>query len=698
MSRRALHLAVVLGSVALCAARAGALEVDEDEALGFERTPPRLGYVEGDVSYWRPGAEDWSPARVNTPLAAGDELFVTDEANLELEVGPGGFVRAGEQTQLAVASLEPDFLQLRVTEGRLSLDLRRRRSGQTFEIDTPNAAFTIEHTGYYRVEVDGEDTTFTSRRGGRATVTAASGVSAAIAPSEQVVVTGADAASVESYSAPDLDAWDRWNYARSDRQVDPVSSRYVTAGVYGVHDLDHYGDWRVVPSYGALWVPRSVAVGWVPYSSGRWFYDPYYGWTWIDDAPWGWAPFHYGRWVYVSGYWGWCPGPLVTRAYYAPALVAFYGGSGVSIGYGGPGIAWVPLGWGEPLIPWWGSARFRRYPRWGGWGGPRVVNQVVVTHDHVIEVNQIKSHENLHVRNAVVRVDRDHFGRHTDRSARFAHGDAKDLAPLHGVPPVQPDRTSLVADPGRASKPPAAVFSRRVVATREPRPDPLPDFSSAKLEGPAQASPRVREPEPRAAAPAPRIVEPPREGKRIKVSTRPPFGSQADGERKIPPPAPRFGEIDRKSAPATPSAPAQPQATPVQTERPARVKPEPSRAQPQAPRVAPEPRTAQPRTPRVAPEPRTVQPQTPRVAPQPRTVQPQTPRVQPEPARVRVAPEAPRAGAPAVREPAAVVRPSRTPGAGRAADTAPATRALPGEPANRVYQGPRGGGGAHRWR
>ena len=48
---------------------------------------------------------------------------------------------------------------------------------------------TIEHDGYYRVEVDGETTTFTSRRGGRATVTPAAGDSAAIAPSEQVVVT-----------------------------------------------------------------------------------------------------------------------------------------------------------------------------------------------------------------------------------------------------------------------------------------------------------------------------------------------------------------------------------------------------------------------------------------------------------------------------------------------------------------------------
>ena len=34
-------------------------------------TPPRLALVEGDGSYWRPGAEDWVPAQLNTPLSDG---------------------------------------------------------------------------------------------------------------------------------------------------------------------------------------------------------------------------------------------------------------------------------------------------------------------------------------------------------------------------------------------------------------------------------------------------------------------------------------------------------------------------------------------------------------------------------------------------------------------------------------------------
>ena len=87
---------------------------------------------------------------------------------------------------------------------------------------------------------------------------------------------------VAGYAAPPLDAWDQWNYARTDYVAEAVSARYVSAGVYGVSDLDRYGRWRVVPEYGSVWVPTSVAPDWAPYSTGSWTWDPYYGWTWVD--------------------------------------------------------------------------------------------------------------------------------------------------------------------------------------------------------------------------------------------------------------------------------------------------------------------------------------------------------------------------------------------------------------------------------
>ncbi len=658
---------------AFCAAlltASAAWSLESDEEIGFERTPPRLGFIDGEVSFWRPGAGDWAPAQVNTALAAGDELFTGDAANLELQAGTAAFVRAGENTQFGLTSLEPDFLQLRVTEGYVSLDLRSRKESQTIEIDTPNAAFTVERTGYYRVEVDGETTTFTSRRGGRATVTTAAGSSAVVAPSEQVVVTGTDAPGVETYAARELDAWDRWNYERTDDQLDAVSARYVPAGVYGVDNLDHHGDWRLVSSYGAVWVPRGVPAGWAPYSTGRWMYDPYYGWTWVDDSPWGWAPYHYGRWVYTSGYWGWCPGRVVTRSYYAPALVAFYGGGGFSLGvsFGVPSVGWVALGWGEPLLPWWGPVGFRGVPRWGGWGGPRVVNNVVITQRTVIHVRDIQHYRNAGVRDAIVSVDRDQFGRRSGGERRYTRGEASRFKPVHGDLGVKPDRSSLVAETGAARRPSREVQQRSVVAVREPRPDRTPELSSQRGDArPSQQRSRAARADAPAATAPTRLMQPADGSQRIETSRRPPFGRNGESERRISPPAPRFEEVQREEAardrrersrgeaatrPEASSAPAAPEGARQRSTRSERVPASRAESSRSATRTQP------------APVPSTPEPS--------RSAAP-TPASQPE-------------AQAESRSPAAGQRRDRGTASGGRERATSSTRQLPGEPANRVYR------------
>ena len=300
-TRKAAVLAAFL-LMTVCSFAAQAQEDDGD--AGF--VPLRLSYIEGSVSFWREGAEDWVAARLNTPLAAGDALYTGRNASLELEMGSRAFIRLDDETEIVLINQESDYVQLKLTSGRVSLDFRALPSGSTVEVDTPNAAFTIDHPGYYRVDVDG-DTHFITRRGGRATAIPPSGEAMGIRPSEEIVAEGTDTAKVETYVAPEPDRWDLWNYERTDDLVDTASERYLTPGTAGAYELDHYGSWREVPEYGPVWVPEAVAPDWAPYSSGSWVWDPYYQWTWIDDAPWGWAPFHYGRWVYVNNYWAWGP-------------------------------------------------------------------------------------------------------------------------------------------------------------------------------------------------------------------------------------------------------------------------------------------------------------------------------------------------------------------------------------------------------
>jgi len=172
---------------------------------GAGPTPPRLSFADGEVSFWRPGAEDWAPAKVNTPLAAGDSLYTGDNANLELQVGPAAFLRAGAGTELGVESLESDLQQFKLTAGHAAVDARRLPQGQAIEVDTPNGAFTIERPGYYRIDVDQDRTTFSTRRGGQATLTPANGEATDVGPDKQVVLEGSDTPKLATNAAPDPD-------------------------------------------------------------------------------------------------------------------------------------------------------------------------------------------------------------------------------------------------------------------------------------------------------------------------------------------------------------------------------------------------------------------------------------------------------------------------------------------------------------
>ncbi len=556
----------VLAGGARVALGAESPEPQQDE---IGRTPPRLSFVDGQVSFWRPGAQDWVQAQVNTALAPGDELYTGSPGNMELQIGARAFVRGWANTQVGLENQEPDFLQFKVTAGRASFDVRSIEPGHTVEVDTPNAAFTIEHAGYYRVDVSGDRTSFITRRGGRATVTPAQGQAAAIAASEEVVIEGTESPQISSFAAPRLDEWDRWNYARTDALLDAVSARYVSPGTYGVDDLDQHGSWRVVPDYGSVWVPTGVPTGWAPYTTGSWVRDPYYGWTWVDTAPWGWAPYHYGRWVFVNGFWGWAPGPVVVRPVYAPALVAFFGGPGVGVGVsvGGPVVGWVALGWGEPCVPWWGRPGFIHRPWWGGWGGPRVVNNVVIHRTTVVNVQEVNVYRNVNVRNAVVAVHEDRFGHGHVRSARVTQVDVKNLRPTHEAPQVASTPAHFVPTPNRGIRPSEESWKRSVVATRPPHRDRESEAKGERREGPAGVP-----------KPEPRIVTAPPKGQPASVVSRPPFGQSSierpPADRRPPPPrqrqdGPRGPERGERPPSAARETPAQPQSPPQAQPAPA---------------------------------------------------------------------------------------------------------------------------------
>ena len=358
------------------------------------------------------------------------------------------------------------------------------------------------------------------------------------------MIAGAETPNVETSAASPLTAWDRWNNQRTTYLMQPTNAQNVSPAMYGTEELAQHGTWRTEETYGSVWVPASVPPGWVPYSAGRWIWDPRFGWTWLDAAPWGWAPYHYGRWVFVRGYWGWAPGPVVVRPVYAPALVVFLGGPVV---VAARPVHWAPLGWGEPVIPWWGRPGFVGVAWWGGWGGPRVVNNVVVNRTTTVNVTNINVYSNVHVHNAVVGVSEDRFGRGPVQTTRVDDARVRELAPVRGQLQVKPVAASAMSADRSTLTPPAATRDRTVVATRTPR-----DFSPALR---AQGLGAEREATPTS---SPRIVPAPK-----RMVTAAPTESPSSGQR------PRAGETPNARRPepgsAPNAAPAQPRPGPRTT-------------------------------------------------------------------------------------------------------------------------------------
>ena len=348
-----------------------------------------------------------------------------------------------------------------------------------FEIDTPNAAISLERPGLYRVYVDANGNTRFAVRLGEARVSAAGG-EVALRTGEEMIVTGIDDPEYDVVAIPFADSWDRWVTSRELRRHEVASYDYTSPDVLGAEDLDAYGDWQSVPQYGRVWRPRSVAAGWAPYRVGHWIWQDPWGWTWVSSEPWGWAPYHYGRWVVVSSRWCWVPvAPNVRHVAYAPALVAFVGGgpgwsATVTVGGGGY-VGWFPLAPRDPFLPWWG-----RQP------GSPVSRNVVYTNRAYATV--VERSAFVSARPAQTVVVRDAAIVRQLESAPVVRG------PL----PVLPTRESLRSTGIAAPRPPDAVlarpvavrlappaappaFDRKVEAIREGRGAPLTPESASRL-------------------------------------------------------------------------------------------------------------------------------------------------------------------------------------------------------------------------
>jgi hypothetical protein len=298
-------------------------------------------YVQGSTSSEREALTS------NSPLFEGDNIWIVD-GNIGILFGDGSLIWLSSDSHLEITSLPdpvpdpPLGFRAHLWRGLMLLEVPASIPYESSHfIMTPAASVKAYKKGLSLIEVETVDRTRLTVLEGSAVI----GSNGQYSTINQREMSYAEygyepmpASSIGNFSYPDIVSFRNHNIAKPVRNG--RSREYVDPELYPyADDLDYYGGWQEVPSYGNVWFPSPLylGAGWNPYYNGYWHYTPW-GTTWVSYEPWGWVPFHYGRWTFVIGVgWGWIP-----DSFFSPAWVSWYWGDGW--------IGWCPLGyWGSPL-------------------------------------------------------------------------------------------------------------------------------------------------------------------------------------------------------------------------------------------------------------------------------------------------------------------------------------------------------------
>lgn len=299
--------------------------------------PARLMYLEGEILFRTPDADEWLPASINTPLDEGDAVWCPDGTKAEIQLPDGSMLRLDGGSQLNILANEDKFVHLNLASGRLYLRTTKISSTNSLQIDADDTTVLPADRTRLRLDMlpNGEEdvsifkgSAYVEGNGGRTRVRAGEHIALEEGHSELLAL-----------NAPD--DWESWNMDR-----DRAMSSYGKAGSYLPEELSSYsgelessGSWVRVPEYGMVWRPTVIlSDDWVPYRNGRWIWRGN-DYVWISYERWGWVPYHYGRWAVIGSLgWCWVP-PDRGDVFWGPGYVGWYRTDSH--------IGWTPLAPGE---------------------------------------------------------------------------------------------------------------------------------------------------------------------------------------------------------------------------------------------------------------------------------------------------------------------------------------------------------------
>src|SRR5205814_4097684 len=216
-------------------------------ALAQQAPPARVGrvaVVAGELGFRGPGETAWSKASLNYPVAAGGSFWTDPKSRAELRIGSRSVALSGN-TQLGVAKLDQQVMQLAVPQGRIDLRVRQLLEGESIEIDLPRGAVWILEPGIY--DIDG------GAAGQPERIAVFEGSARFVGGTLDVAVKAGDAAVISgtqtltsTIEKANPDEFAKWCRSRDYDQRRLAAPYHVSPQMTGYEALDEYGSWRTV--------------------------------------------------------------------------------------------------------------------------------------------------------------------------------------------------------------------------------------------------------------------------------------------------------------------------------------------------------------------------------------------------------------------------------------------------------------------
>src|SRR5215471_10844463 len=305
-------------------AAAGCLSVPTNADTSHARIV-RLSLVQGDVRFARDVKGDplsdssqvsWETAALNLPIRQG-YVVATDNGRVEVEFENGALAFLAENTVL-------QFYDLSSEDGGMTTRLILRQGSAVFYVDPARGDYFSITGGDFSVEADSkatfrmnnfDDGSNVSVLHGHVTALA-NGKNTKLSKGDEFSMRAGDTESGEVAHRGEGDEFDQWAASRISTSAAATSAslQYASGSDYmsGYGDLYTYGSWFPAAGYGYCWRPYGVGFGWSPFDYGSWYYDPFFGWSFLGGYSWGWLPYHYGGWLFQPGL-GWVWSPQGTR-------------------------------------------------------------------------------------------------------------------------------------------------------------------------------------------------------------------------------------------------------------------------------------------------------------------------------------------------------------------------------------------------